>query len=47
MSSSSEPNDIVTDILDAAFDKSWYMYSPEEQASVGRNAGRGQKADPR
>lgn len=30
MSDSSKPNDIVTDILDAAFDKPWYVYSPEE-----------------
>ncbi len=30
MSNNTKKNDIVTDILDAAFDKPWAVYSPEE-----------------
>ena len=30
MNESSKQNDIVTEILDAAFDKPWAVYSPEE-----------------
>lgn len=30
MSESSKQNDIVTEILDAAFAKDWYVFSPEE-----------------
>ena len=30
MSNETKENDIVTEILDAAFDKPWAVYSPEE-----------------
>lgn len=30
MSENSKQNDIVTEILDAAFNKDWAVYSPEE-----------------